>query len=441
MSLVLSYQGWEVADRRQDFPATQLDILRRHGSIPVLAWYPMDGTIGTVNQTKFTLARIIDGTWDTYIRQYATEVKAWGHPFFLRFASEMNGNWTPWSERVNGNQKGQYVRAWRHVHDIFTQVGATNATWTWCPNVEDTTTTPLAVDYPGVGYVDWACMDGYNFSVDLKGGSWLSFAQIFQATYQHLLTMIPSTMPVMIGEMGSVEQGGSKSVWITDALSVQIPTKYPRIKAVIWFNDTNPGIDVRFDTTPQSLAALRTTLASGAYADNSYRFLRQMPIPPPDDVSPNASSPAILHDATQPAAGYIQVLNASENTPIADATLVYSDGTTKTTDAHGLATMPESAKQVNLQAIGVKGGMFAMDLPLNRHSGYLIQVDLKYGDVISVHVHDLPSSIASDALAKLEPLKTAPLSAIATIGLAILTLLFAITLVMRLWLRARRRRK
>jgi hypothetical protein len=356
----------------------------------------------------------------------------------------MNGNWVPWSERVNGNQKGQYVKAWQHVHDIFTEVGATNATWTWCANVEDNTTTPLEEVYPGNGYVDWSCLDGYNFSVDLHGGSWLSFARVFQATYQHLLTIVPTSMPIMIGEMGSVEQGGSKANWITDALSAQLPAKFSRIKAVIWFNDTNPGIDLRFDTTPQSLAALRTVLAGGTYADNSYRFLHQTPIPAPDDVRPNVSSPTVVHDAAQPSAGYVEVFNVSANAPIADATLDFSDGTTKTTDAHGLATMPENAQQSTLVAIGVRGGRLTMDFFVDRRLGYLIEVDLKNGQVVRVRTHDPPRpqpSLVSGAQSTVEALKTAPLAIVATIGLTVLTLSVTIMRVMRLGFRTRRRRK
>ena len=48
------------------------------------------------------------------------QAQEWGHPFFLRFDWEMNGFWFPWSEGVNGNKPGEFVAAWRHVHDIFT---------------------------------------------------------------------------------------------------------------------------------------------------------------------------------------------------------------------------------------------------------------------------------------------------------------------------------
>ncbi len=148
VSLVLWYQSWKEGGQLQGFPTHQLDTVRQHGAIPVLAWepdaYPAPGT-----GPQFPLAAIASGTWDSYLRDYATAAKAWGHPFFLRFASEMNGSWTPWSEFAPGNGAGQFVKAWRHVHDIFASVGATNVTWVWCPNIGDATTTPLAELYPG----------------------------------------------------------------------------------------------------------------------------------------------------------------------------------------------------------------------------------------------------------------------------------------------------
>ena len=59
-----------------------------------------------------------------------------GHPFFLRWGHEMNSDRFPWSEDANGNRRGEFVQAWRHIHDIFTSVGASNVSWVWCPNVE-----------------------------------------------------------------------------------------------------------------------------------------------------------------------------------------------------------------------------------------------------------------------------------------------------------------
>lgn len=280
VSLALWYQSWKQGGQIQRFPAAQLEAIRLHGAIPVLAWEP-DNYPPPASDPQFTLAAIAGGQWDSYIRQYALDVKAWGHPFFLRFASEMNGIWTPWSEMSNGNRPGQFVAAWRHVHNIFTSVGATNVTWVWCPNVGDYTTTPLAELYPGNHYVDWVGMDGYNYSVDLAGAPWRWFSTIFRSTYNQLLKLTPPGMPIMIGETGTVEDGGSKAAWIHDALSVELPAKFPRIKALIWF-DTNDGkYNLSFNTSPQALAAFRAAIASSVYAPNSYANLSQSPIPAP----------------------------------------------------------------------------------------------------------------------------------------------------------------
>jgi hypothetical protein len=292
VSIVMWYQAWEESNQMQSFPTAQMEAVREHGTIPMLAWEP-DAYAGPLNQPAFSLAKIADGAWDSYLRQYAEEVKAWGHPFFLRFAGEMNGSWTPWFEGNSGNSAGQFVLAWRHVHDIFTAVGATNVTWVWCPNVENASTTPLEDLYPGTAYVDWVGLDGYNFSSEVDYGSWRSFAEIFSETYRHLLRLIPPTMPMMIGEMGSVDAGGSKAAWITDALSIQLPTHYPRIKALVWFEDSDGSINLRFDTSPSSLAAFQKAIAATTYQSNTYSTLGQSPIPAPEQVVlPSPSTPA-----------------------------------------------------------------------------------------------------------------------------------------------------
>jgi hypothetical protein len=277
------YQSWDEGNQMQSFPTAQMEAVREHGSIPMLAWQP-DANPGPLDQPAFSLAKIADGAWDTYLRHYAEEVKAWGHPFFLRFASEMNGGWVSWFEGNSGNSAGQFVLAWRHVHNIFTLVGAINATWVWCPNDEDAYTTPLEDLYPGNAYVDWAGIDGYNFSSDLEGAPWRSFSTIFSETYLHILRLIPPTMPVMIGETGSVENGGPKAAWITDALSTQLPQNYPRIKALVWFEESDANLNLRFDTSPSSLAAFQKAIAATTYQANNYSTLDQSPIPAPEQV-------------------------------------------------------------------------------------------------------------------------------------------------------------
>jgi beta-mannanase len=67
----------------------------------------------------------------------------------LRFAAEMNGDWLPWSEGVNGNRAGDYVAVWRHVRARFRHAGADNAIWVWNPIATYEGSTPLRGLFPG----------------------------------------------------------------------------------------------------------------------------------------------------------------------------------------------------------------------------------------------------------------------------------------------------
>src|SRR4249919_1261914 len=106
-----------------EFPKAEMESIRAHGSMPFFSW-ASQATPASLNQPDFQLADVIAGTYDDYIREFAEGARDWGHPFFLRFNWEMNGGWFPWSEIANGNGPGQYIAAWRHVHDIFAAVGA-----------------------------------------------------------------------------------------------------------------------------------------------------------------------------------------------------------------------------------------------------------------------------------------------------------------------------
>ena len=276
VAIVMWYQGWGAAKERE-FEPSWMDNVRAHGSIPSITWEPQDYTKG-VDQPAYSLQNIINGHFDAYIVQWAKASKAWGHPYFLRFAPEMNGYWFPWSESANGNKAGQYVQAWRHVHDIFTALGVKNVTWVWSPNTEFAKGTALKGLYPGASYVDWVGIDGYNWG-GVEGKAWQSFAQVFRQTYNDVTALAPGK-PLMIAETASAEQHGNKARWITDAFTVQLPKYFPQVKAVVWF-DENKETDWRAGSSAASQAAFVGALASSRYAANVYGKLAISPIPAP----------------------------------------------------------------------------------------------------------------------------------------------------------------
>jgi mannan endo-1,4-beta-mannosidase len=183
---------------------------------------------------------------------------------------------------VNGNGPGQYVAAWRHVHDIFTSVGATNATWVWCPFSDPKQKLrDLRSLYPGDSYVDWTCMDGYNWGKNaVNPQPWRSFDQIFALTYKRLIKAVAPTKPVLVAEFASSPNGGHKALWIRDTLT-SLPVKYPRIRGMIWLDGFDRGIDWPIETSVTATRAFAAGIRKGVYQVNRYAELATSPIRPP----------------------------------------------------------------------------------------------------------------------------------------------------------------
>jgi hypothetical protein len=263
----------------QPFPATPFDNLRARGIIPFFSWASASMPVSD-KEPNFHLSAVAGGRYDAYIRNWAQQAAAWGHPFFLRFNWEMNGNWFPWSASSNGNSPVDYVAAWRHVHDVFTSVGATNVTWVWCPNVDPSNSlTSLASLYPGDAYVDWTCLDGYN-----GDDPWVSFSDLFGSTYAQITGAIAPNKPMIIGETGSTEAGGSKAMWILTMLS-ELPNEFPKIRGLLWFDKRGSGpgghTDWPIESSSDSVAAFVAGVNSSLFTTNSFSALNTSPIPSP----------------------------------------------------------------------------------------------------------------------------------------------------------------
>ncbi|MHB8596647.1 MAG: glycoside hydrolase family 26 protein [Ktedonobacteraceae bacterium] len=274
VAIVMWFQAWGSTAGKQSFDPALMTAVRNHGSIPMLTWEPWNPGQGP-KQPQYSLSNIIQGHFDSYITQFAQAAKAWGHPFFLRFAHEMNANWYPWGV-TNGNKLKDYVLAWRHVHDIFTSVGATNATWVWAVSMGSDLQTYQRL-YPGDNYVDWVGMDGYNYG----GKTWNSFSSVFGSSYQLLLKI--TNKPFMIAETATSPKGGDKASWISNAFSTAIPDQFTQVKAVVWF-DENKEQNWTINSSTSSEQAFATAIHSPIYASNQYANLNTSPIPVPQDV-------------------------------------------------------------------------------------------------------------------------------------------------------------
>ncbi len=267
----LYYHAWQMP-----FGAQTFTVNASNGWITMPTWeYTPAFNAGDANLLH-PLQAILDGKYDDYIRGFARDAAAFKRPLLLRWGHEMNGDWYAWSGKRNGGattdafgdpQKAdgpeRFVATFQYIHKLFEEEKATNVLWVWCPNVAMTGPlgepwNAIANYYPGDAYVDWLCVDGYNWGTSQSWSSWQTFDQVYQQSYAQLQA-INASKPMMIGEFASSEKGGDKAAWVTDALK-RIPAGYPQIRMIFWFN-LNKETDWRINSSDASLKAFQQGLA------------------------------------------------------------------------------------------------------------------------------------------------------------------------------------
>ena len=223
------------------------------GALPLLTWEP-DGGAKDPDQPAYALAKITSGKFDRYITAFAQGVAKQRWPVVLRLAQEMNGNWYPWSEQNSGNRPGDFVRAWQHIHDIFTEVGATNVIWLWSPNVlRGTGDVDITKLYPGPSYVDWVGVDAYGFGEKTA-------SEVLDPTVAILQRL--TSKPILLAETGA-KAGAEQAGWTTDLF--RWLGRHQQVVGFVWFqhNVAEGGqYNYRFTDNPKTEDAFRAGLST-----------------------------------------------------------------------------------------------------------------------------------------------------------------------------------
>lgn len=204
---------------------------------------------------------ILNGSYDTKLEKWAKQIKLAGSPVLIRPGNEMNGKWSEWSSLHYFNDPDLYKLAFTHIVNIFKAAGASNAYFVWNPNHVSSPYyqwNEAAMFYPGDKVVDFVAMTSYNFGIS-KWNEYLSFEQLYEDLYWDYSRSYYNK-PLIIGEVGSVEEGGNKAEWITQMFNA-LPTKYPTIKMAVWFDQTHPPFDLRINTSPASLASFQNGMS------------------------------------------------------------------------------------------------------------------------------------------------------------------------------------
>lgn len=163
------------------FPGTLATRFRAAGMVPFIQ----------VNPRKVKLTGIAAGHYDVYLRTYARDARRFCTPLILSFGHEFNGPWYTWGFKDTPPQV--FVAAWRHMHDIFIQEGATNVIWAWDPDHAAKDPTPW---WPGPSYVNWIGIDGY-----FRKPGQTSFRVLFGNRIAEIRKF--SNAPILIAETGA----------------------------------------------------------------------------------------------------------------------------------------------------------------------------------------------------------------------------------------------
>ena len=229
---------------------TYADIAAENGSILLVTWMA----------NGYTTPQILNGDADTYLKAYADGVKSYGKEIWLRPFHEANGDWYDWgiAKSGAGNTNETLIGAWKHVVTIFRDRGVENVKWVWTTNATNSGSATFTGWFPGDDWVDMVSIDGYNWGDAQSWSTWQSFTQVFSPAYAALAI---SSKPLFIPEFSCSEHGGNKAQWITDMFN-DIPVKFPRIFALLWFSQSkSTEADWAVNTSDAALNAWREGVA------------------------------------------------------------------------------------------------------------------------------------------------------------------------------------
>ncbi|WP_198850859.1 glycosyl hydrolase [Alicyclobacillus sp. SO9] len=265
-----------------------------HGAVQI-GWQPEIQINGQTKSLDYLFTQNPKQT-KSYIRQFIADAKASGVPVFLRFASEMNGPWTPWhSKAADGSPDYTlFKKAWVEVWNEIQAQKASNVVMVFSPTSivsGPSRNQEIMKFYPGDKYVDWIGESVYTFPYNPAIQSeTLGDNIVYQAEGVYDLFR-SHKKPFMISEGAAVsampdpwKPGGSillpqknYSDWATMQISNMmniIPKAMPLVKAVTYFNestvlaDASPNdknITYNVNEHKNTMAAFKNSISDSDY--------------------------------------------------------------------------------------------------------------------------------------------------------------------------------
>jgi hypothetical protein len=204
----------------QPFPYKWVKDLHVQQAVPHIAWEPNDG-----------LSAVRD---DEYLHGWAQAAAHAGGPVFLRYASEMNGNWMPYS-----GDPDLFIAKWKLVYRIMHEE-APNVVMIWCPYATPRATIPQY--YPGDEYVDWVGVNLYTV-YHADGDPTKPRSEDPRELLRFVYDMFAYRKPIAVCEYAATHYCVATKTPVVDfcleymtRMYTALVTQFPRVRMINWFS-------------------------------------------------------------------------------------------------------------------------------------------------------------------------------------------------------------
>ena len=254
-----------------EFPGQEVENLLQNGYEPIITWESMFSGYARLDPVQPRLDKILNGTFDAYIDEFADRIKMFSDTIILRIFHEFEGDWYPWSLTHNGHDPNIYISAYCYVVDRFRTRGANNVKWMWCLNAD---TKPwlrynwVVAAYPGDNYVDIVATDIYNHP-NTGTPAWKSFRFTMTESYYYLRKYFPHK-PLFITEVGCRERyseenpnSQTKAEWLCQ-MNNDLQSFFCKVRALVFFSVVKEH-DWRVNSSPASQLSFKNCFWQDLY--------------------------------------------------------------------------------------------------------------------------------------------------------------------------------
>jgi hypothetical protein len=260
------------------YPVDICNIFRNNNITPIITWELFFPSIDGDNRRKCSkeethLTELINGKYDSYLDNFASQVKQWNDIVYIRPFHEFNANWYVWGGEKNGAENGGpdlIKQCWVYIVNKFRKHEVKNVKWIWCPHEPSAM---VSLDdwnhiknyWPGDDYVDLLGIDGFNFypeNPERENPGFYSFESLFSETYKQITPLSKKPIFIMTGTSEFSRNGdiANKADWINDIFG-KIKNVYTQIKIITWFNYRySETINWKIDSSKESLIAFNSSI-------------------------------------------------------------------------------------------------------------------------------------------------------------------------------------